>query len=463
VVPVPLAVRPYTLKGLLGLGVVTENESSKAQVFEEHELRARVLAELHARPSAPVEGARRIVHFAFTAGHAAAEEARGALEAFCLGHACPAPAADASQHRIKLPTAILRWERHGEFLTYSWEFSQEAPDAALADPRQLAFQPRSSELSSFMRCLPQPGPLLVAADLHLLPEGQSHASWQDLFEPSRLAASEVLGGGAIAATDFHPDAFGFVRLLVLNRRLTPRQAGSLVRWLLEIETYCTLALLGLPAAEAVGPVIRQIETELPLLVQQMRGGERLEASRELLARLTALAAELEAGAADTFYRFGATRAYHELVRHRLEAIGEEPLPNLPTLAAFLTRRLMPAIRTCASIEERQENLSQKLARAAQLLRTRVEIELESQNKDLLSGMSDHIKLQLKLQQAVKGVSIVAISYYLLTILHLVYEGVEREIAAFDPALATAISVPFVFCLVLWFFRRRAKKLDRAEK
>jgi len=286
-------------------------------------------------------------------------------------------------------------------------------------------------------------------------------SWRALFEPSRLAASEVMGGAAIAATDFHPDDSGFVRLLMLNRHLTAGEAGSLVRWLLDVETYRTLALLGLPEAEAVGPTIRRIETELPLFLQQIRQGEGLEASRELLQRLTALAAELEAGAANSLYRFGATRAYHELVRHRFDAIGEEPLPNLPVLAAFLTRRLTPAIRTCSSTEARQQNLSQELARAAQLLRTRVQIELESQNKDLLSGMNDRFQLQLKLQQAVRWVTVAATTYYVLTILRILYEGMQREIAAFDPALATAISVPFALGLVLWIFRDRTNKATDA--
>jgi len=127
------------------------------------------------------------------------------------------------------------------------------------------------------------------------------------------------------------------------------------------------------------------------------------------------------------------------------------------LNAFLTRRLTPAIRTCASTEERQENLSRKLARAATLLRTRVDIELESQNKDLLSKMNDRFQLQLKLQQAVKIVSIGAITYYFVAILHLIFEGIHRKLEDVDPSVATAISVPFVLALILWIFRRRAKQ------
>jgi uncharacterized membrane-anchored protein len=438
---------------------VTEQQNSKTPAFTPHALRGRVLAEVHARPFVPMEGAKRILHFAFMTDPPAAAKAREALEAFCLDRAYPVPAPEAKQHRIELPPADLRWEHHGEFMTYSWDILQDAPEAGSGDVRQLAFRPGAGELASFMRLLPQPGPLLVAADLHLLPEGPGNDDWRSLFEPIQLAASDVMEGAAIIATDFQPDAYGFVRLLVLDRRLTPGEAGALVRRLLEIETYRTLALLGLPEAEAAAPVIRRIETQLPLLVQRMREGEGLMASRELLAQLTALAAELEASAAQSLYRFGATRAYHELVSLRLDALGEISLPDLPTLAAFLTRRLTPAIRTCVSAEARQENLSQKLARAAQLLRTRVDIELESQNKDLLSNMNDRFRLQLKLQQAVKIVSIGAVTYYFLSILHLIFEGVHRKIDGFDPAVATAVSVPFVLALVLWIFRRRPERAE----
>ncbi len=433
---------------------MTGEKNLKTQTFVPHALRGRVLAEVHARPFVPVEGPKRILHFAFTTDPAAAAKAREALEAFCLDRAYPAPAPEARQHRVELPPAILRWEHHGEFMTYSWEFPQDVPKAGPGDAAQLAFRPGAGELASFMRLLPQPGPLLVSADLHLLPEGPGQDDWRSLFEPSQLAASEVMDSAAIVATDFHPDAFGFVRLLVLDRLLTPKDAGALVRRLLEVETYRTLALLGLPEAEAAAPVIRRIETELPLIVQRMREGEGLEASRELLAHLTGLDAELEAGAAQSLYRFGATRAYHELVTLRLDSLAEIALPDVPTLKAFLTRRLTPAIRTCASTEERQENLSRKLARAAQLLRTRVEIELESQNKDLLSKMNERTRLQLKLQQAVEGFSIAAITYYIVSILHLIFEGLHRKIEALDPIVATALAVPFVFLPVFWMIRRR---------
>ncbi len=424
--------------------------------FGEHPLRARVLAEVHARPFEPMSGAMRILHFAFITDHEAAERAQAALAQFCLDRAAPLPAPGAKHHRVELAPAVLRFERHGEFVTYTWEFPQDIA-AGACEAERIAFRPEAGDLARVMRMLPQPGPLLVAVDLDVLPEASVGDSWRHLFGPSELAASEVADGAAIAATDFHADVFGFVRILVLDRSLSAIEAGALTQRLLELETYRTLALLGLPVAQELSPGIARIEAELPSLLSQMRDSEGLEASRQLLHRLNGLAAELETGAARSLYRFGATRAYDEVMRGRLEAIGERALSDAPTLAAFLARRLAPAIRTCAAVEARQDNLSQKLVRAAQLLRTRVEVELESQNQDVLRSMNERVRMQLRLQQTVEGLSVAAITYYIASIAHLMLEGIHKQAEWLDPTLATALAVPFIFAFVWWNVRRLRKR------
>ncbi|MFX9012095.1 DUF3422 family protein, partial [Acinetobacter baumannii] len=80
---------------------------------------------------------------------------------------------------------------------------------------------------------------------------------------------------------------------------------------------------------------------------------------------------------------GASRAYEEIVEQRLQTIGERKVAGLPTWSSFLARRMKPALRTCVTTEARQASLSLKLARAANLLRTRVDVELEQQNQELL--------------------------------------------------------------------------------
>lgn len=420
-----------------------------------HPARARVLAEVHARPFMPIVPPRRILHFGFMTDHWAAAKDRAAFEAFCLARACPAPAPEAKHHRVDLSPALLRWEHHGEFTTYTWEYLAEATPGE----GQTAFRPDPNDLANLMNFLPQPGPLLIKVDLHILPEKTVGDGFRHLFGPAQLAASEVEGGAARVATDFHQDAFGFVRILVLDRKLTPEQAGALVQRLLEIETYRTLALLGLPEAQELGPSIRRIETELPLLMNEMRESQGFEANKHLLDRLTALTADLEAGAARSLFRFGATRAYDELVGLRLAAIGERPFGGLTTLASFLSRRQTPAIHTCTATQARQENLSRKLSRAAQLLRTRIEIELESQNGDVLRKMNDRTRMQLRLQQTVEGLSIAALTYYITAIFHTIFEGVHTRADWFDPTFATAIIVPFVFLFVAWSLRRIRKHYE----
>ena len=418
--------------------------------FEPHELRAAALGEIHARPFLPVETPSRILHFAFTSDAVGGAKAIDALVELARSRGLPPPDPGAKQIRLDFTPARLLFERHGEFLTYSWSFpGGEAP-----------FRPAADELQGVMRLLPQPGPLLVAADLHLISAATAPENFAGLFVGPALAAASIDEGRATIASDFTADAFGFVRILVVDRTLSPESAGALTQRLLEIETYRMLALLGLPAAQRLSPSIRRIEDELPSLLLSMERERGIAADRALLDRLTAIATELETGSSESLFRLGATRAYHELVRARLDSIRESRSPHHSTFTSFLSRRLTPAMRTCATVEQRQASLSDKIARVAELLRTRVDIELESQNADQIRQMAERVRLQLRLQQTVEGLSIAAITYYVSSVLHLLFEGAHGAGAHINPAFATGVAVPFVFAavaFVVWRIRHAHKE------
>lgn len=272
------------------------------------------------------------------------------------------------------------------------------------------------------------------------------------FDPASLSYSLVENGQAAAISDFRQDGDGLTRILVLDKGLSPARTGALAQRLIEIETYRTLAMLGLPLAQSLSPRMRRIEERMASLTREMRAADRRN-SRELLAELTELAAELEADAAASLYRFGASRAYHDIVEERLVALGETPVQGFDTWGGFLQRRVAPAMRTCRSIVERQENLSRKLTRATQLLRTWVDVEVERQNRGLLASMDHRAKLQLRLQQTVEGLSIAAVSYYVVGLIGYLAKGVDPISAAMKPDRITAISVPFVV-LAIWLLVRR---------
>jgi uncharacterized membrane-anchored protein len=127
------------------------------------------------------------------------------------------------------------------------------------------------------------------------------------------------------------------------------------------------------------------------------------------------------------------------------------------MASFLARRLAPAMRTCQAIEDRQAMLSRKLARATTLLRTRVDVELEQQNRSLLQSMNRRARLQLRLQQTVEGLSVAAVSYYVVGLIsYLAKAAKDAGLPVPSANIATGLAVPLVVLLIWWVVRRIRK-------
>jgi uncharacterized membrane-anchored protein len=409
-----------------------------------HPERAAVLGEVHARPFHPVPTPARLLHFAFMTDAFEAAAARAALADFCWEHGLHGPEAGAKHFRVTLGGQSLRFEQHSEFTTYTLEQGGEA---------SAPFTPAANGVASVFARLPQPGRHLVSVDLHLMTPSGAPEIDERLFDPASLASSSVIGGRAMVACDFLP-VNGFVRILVLDLGLDPASAGALAVRLLEIETYRVLALLGLPEAQRLGPLVGDAETALASISSAMASGGGLDQDNALLERLTGLAAKAEAEATRAAFRFGASRAYDSIVSQRLAAIGEQPTGMRQTLSAFLARRLQPAMRTCQMLQERQADLSVKLARAANLLRTRVDVEIERQNRDLLRSMNDRARMQLRLQQTVEGLSVAAISYYVVSLASYVFKALhETGWMKTEAGTATALAVPVALVGIALIVRR----------
>jgi uncharacterized membrane-anchored protein len=413
--------------------------------LEPHRLRAVILGEVHARPFRAVATPARILHFAFDTVGEQAQNDRKALTELCVRRGVTPPRPSDKHFHVTFGGTGLRWEQHSEFTTYTLELPAETD----AGP----FYPPAASLATPMTLVPQPGPLLVAIDLHLMADRPDRLAVERHFNRPSLAVAENSDGTAVYATDFHTDPDGFVRILVLDRELGPERAGALVQRLLELETYRTLALLGLPKAQELAPSINRIERRLADLTNELQKATSLADNNRLLDELTALAAELEAGAAGSLFRFGASRAYDDIVQTRLRIIGERKVGGLPTWSSCLARRMAPAIRTCIATEERQANLSRKLARAAQLLRTRVDVEVEQQNRDLLRSMNARTRMQLRLQATVEGLSVAAISYYVVGLFGYLVKGLHDAGWPVEPTFATAIFVPVAVLAIWWTVRR----------
>lgn len=402
--------------------------------IDQHPLRSEAIGEVHARPFDPVPIPARILHYGFDTKD---DQARAVAFHQALAGVAGNDGEEGALRltRFEIDAVALRWEQHTEFAT-------------LTAIMPLGHgQPSTELLPAAVRALmaSPPGPLLVATEIQVVsapPPGPSR------FDEASLCEADVLEGAARIQSDFRLALGGYTRSLLIARRLPPRQVGVLARQLLEIETYRTFAMLGLPVARRLTPILSAIEKELAEATNAMLTPSELKSNHALLERLTAQAAKLESEAAATSFRFGATNAYREILFDRLGALREEPVEGRPTLTAFLNRRVSPAIRTCTAVTERIAELSRRLTRAANLLRTRVDIELEAQNQSVLRSMDRRAKLQLRLQQTVEGLSVAAVSYYVVGLVGYVAKGGKALGLPLNAEVVAALAVPIVM-LIIW--------------
>jgi uncharacterized membrane-anchored protein len=122
------------------------------------------------------------------------------------------------------------------------------------------------------------------------------------------------------------------------------------------------------------------------------------------------------------------------------------------------RRYDPAMRTVKSAEARLRSMAERAQRAAELLRTRVDVERSAQNQKLLESMDKRADLQLRLQRTVEGLSVVAISYYAVNLAtYAAYPLTEH--LHISKGVATAIATPLVVLLVWAAVRRIRRQMD----
>jgi len=347
----------------------------------------------------------------------------------------------------------LRWELHTEFVT--WTFMREG------DPGVPGTEPESA-----LQAVPQawlsnlPGACLARIHMWAMAHTDSSADWVSRYlHEETLVASRVANDHATVYTDFqlHPD--GFSRIVLFSDALPPRQLGRLIQQLLEIESYRMAALLGLPAARDAGTVLADAERELAELAQAIRSAQR-EEEAGLLDRLTRLAGQVEGQYAASHSRFSASRAYFELVDQRIRDIRESRLDGMQTIGEFMERRLTPARSTCDWAVRRQTALSERVSRMSNLLRTRVEIEQQQSSQELLATMNRRQGLQLQLQSTVEGLSVAAITYYIVGLVNFMADGVTRIGWPWGVEITTAASVPVVTVLVWMFIRHLHNKLSK---
>ena len=329
----------------------------------------------------------------------------------------------------------LVWERHTEFASYT--LLRPGLTEELFDPTD--FDPVRGRLYEGM-----PGQIIRSTQIAVATAeafDPAVLNLQKWFADDATIVCDVAGGLARIASDFRLNADSYGRLLVHDRGLLRDEPGQLIMRLQELGNYRNMALLGLPLAQRLTPAVTRLEARLSELTQAV--SERSSEDNLLLDELSFLSAELARLVAETRYRMSATQAYAQLSVDRLASLKIGVVRGYQTLDDFTERRLMPAVRTCNSFSARLDDLSQRAAWTSELLRTRIDIALARQNRDLLTSMDRRTDLQLRLQQTVEGLSVVVISYYAVALIGYMLAAVT----AVRHEIAMAVTVPIVIAAV----------------
>jgi uncharacterized membrane-anchored protein len=360
--------------------------------------------------------------------------------------------------RLRFADHTLKWERHTEFTRYS--LVQQLPEGAVDGASEAELLANLVLSPEWLRTIP--GKTVAAIKLALihgeLGDGAAlKAQGRAWFDGKPVLASMLGNGHSCAMTDFGLRPSGFERMLVIAPQGTSEtRAGRICQRLLELETYRIMALRGLPLAKELSPMLTAAEAELADITARMEGTDISD--QALLETLIKLAARVERATAEHMYRFSATQAYHGLVLQRIKELREMAIPGTQTLGEFMQRRLSPAIATVGATAQRLASLSQRIERTSGLLRTRVDIVTEAQNQQLLAQLTRGQDLQLNLQTTVEGLSIAAISYYVISLVLYLGKAAKAAGAHINPELLAGSLIPLVLLVIWWGTRQIHKKL-----
>lgn len=420
----------------------------------DHPLRAALAAELHARPFLKLAESVSLTHYAIYAEHNPSIH-ESLLLALCRDTGTPTPAEGITHYSVQSAGGWhLKWERHTEFSTFTFVVPRN--DVDYFDDLAIRGIP-----ACWLQQLA--GTRLVASRLELLAGNRARPAREALrrwIDGPILVGSNVLGGGQVFC-DWNVRSDGFMRFLVIDDGFREEQGGRLLQRLCEIETYRMMALLALPIARRMSRELDDIHSSLQLLMQSMDAHGADGDDSKLLVKLTHLAVRVESlsGAGG---RFSASRAYEKLVLARIQELREERIEGMPTIQEFMERRFAPAMETCRSVWSRHEQIAARIARAVDLLRTRVNLAQEKDVTRLLAGMERTARNQLHLQHAVEGLSVAAISYYVLSLAAAAFKALHVLSIPFDPELAEGLAIGPVVLAVVVVMRRTRRRLRKRD-
>ena len=425
--------------------------------------------ELHARPYIKLGNNLRTFHFAYLIRENDEKKSWNYLDKFLR-----------KINFQKLPNDSSKyWVAEGKDLTVRYECHTEFISLTLIYPNKIENKNKPKLFDkNFLNLLPIeflenfPGDHFLSTWIEMVPSNFNFRpiDIEDFFYHDNFAGSNVAEDGANVFMSFKSDrtdflGSGFRRVFIQNKNLRTRRTGRLLQRIVELETYQVLSLLGLSQVRQETSNLSNLEKQITEITKSVSKTAKKNLNKKSidypdyqqdLNELSYVVAKIEEIDSSTNYRLSATAAYYKLVEQRIQDLREERLESFQTSYEFLSRRLQPAIRTTEAFSRRLESLATRAQRADNLVRTQIEMGVQIQNKNLLESMELRARAQLRLQETVESLSIVAITYYIVGLLGTLVDPINFNNFFINKTVFLALCVPIILILI-WFIAKMVRK------
>jgi uncharacterized membrane-anchored protein len=445
----------------------------------DHPARKQLHEEVHARPPIALWPNERVLSQSFLLDPSSRQTQIEWIQK--LSVALGIPNDQQQDHSFKMLTlapeperVLIKWELHGEFATIAAITHNPIKITGPLLGSRLALEQTLDALLQSLGCptiVEAGGERISALDLafehrSLFTEAQEVSS---IFSGNTVLGSYILSSKkAQLWTDLRLDEDGFISYFIPHDILGSRQAGRVARAIAEAETYRMAAMIAFPVAKSLSIPLRTAESKLADLSEsisqlQTEPGVHTAKDGHFLGELSSLASRAEQWISGYGLRFTASEAYSQLLNKNLFELAESPIPGVQSLSEFMDRRFQPAMGTCIWTQRRLKELSDRISRTTQTLRTRIEFVNEEQTQKLLASMDQRARLQLRLQETVESLSVLVLTYYAVSLLAYMAKGGKEAGLAIHPEIIAAIAAPVVAIAFLFISKRRRKRIIEMGK
>ncbi len=395
----------------------------------------RLHQELHARPLPDVGVNSTVFHLAMFRGDVTIQQERQHLDGLAKTLAASIQSAGDSHLQVRIGGSCLRLEFHTEFTEYTFitnvlsDFASESTIDIISN--EWIEQIPGETINRLRICVEQISDYGAEADI------------EKRFNSESLVVANVSDAQIRVWSDFQVSPQGNTQILLQCKTDDKDRIGRAVQRLIDIENYRMLAFIGLEKAREISVPLSDIERKLESVMHAFKDIDSIVGEKAMLADLINLSADVELMKARSMNRFRATDAYSEIMSDRLGELREGKVEGVFSISEFLMRRSVPAFRTCRASRDRILDLSLRISRAAELLRTRIEAQIEEQNQQLLRSVDRRASLQNRLQLTIEWFSVFAISIYLLQLAKFLLDAANEYLSWLNVPLSLGVLAPVV--------------------